>query len=210
MSGTSIFDTAAFIASSSDPALAAFLAQAPWLLPTRIETLVEQAVANASPGDYILAEGMAVHRSARIETGAIIKGPALIGPDCFVGAGAYLRGGCWLGPGCSLGPGVELKSSLLVSAVRLAHFNFVGDSIIGHDVNLEAGSIVANYRNERNGGEIRIATSSGIVATGVEKFGALIGDGCRIGANAVVAPGALLLPGTRVPRLGLVDQDPDA
>ncbi|WP_341678122.1 DapH/DapD/GlmU-related protein [Niveibacterium sp. SC-1] len=210
MSGATTIDFTAFIASIADPALAPFFVWAPWQLPPRIEALVEHAVAAASPEEYVVADGVAIHRGARVEAGAIFKAPALIGPDCFIGAGAYLRGGCWLGPGCSLGPGVELKSSLLVSAVRLAHFNFVGDSIIGHNVNLEAGSVVANYRNERNGGEIRIATASGVVATGVEKFGALIGDGCRIGANAVIAPGALLLPGTRVPRLGLVDQDPDA
>lgn len=74
-------------------------------------------------------------------------------------------------------------------------------------MNLEAGSIVANYRNERADKEIRIRRGGTLHGTGVEKFGALIGDRVRIGANAVIAPGALLLPGQVVPRLALVDQE---
>ncbi|MBX2835282.1 MAG: hypothetical protein KTR35_00425 [Gammaproteobacteria bacterium] len=42
--------------------------------------------------------------------------------------------------------------------------------------------------------------------TGTLKFGALIGDGCRIGANAVLAPGTILETDTVIPRLALVDQ----
>jgi bifunctional N-acetylglucosamine-1-phosphate-uridyltransferase/glucosamine-1-phosphate-acetyltransferase GlmU-like protein len=61
---------------------------------------------------------------------------------------AYLRAGVWLGEGCVVGPGAELTSSFLFAGSKLAHFNFVGDSILGNDVNLEAGSIVANHRNE--------------------------------------------------------------
>lgn len=44
------------------------------------------------------------------------------------------------------------------------------------------------------------------IETGVDKFGALVGDGVKIGANAVVAPGAFIAPGMVVPRLVLLDQ----
>jgi bifunctional N-acetylglucosamine-1-phosphate-uridyltransferase/glucosamine-1-phosphate-acetyltransferase GlmU-like protein len=91
---------------------------------------------------------------------------------------------------------------------KLAHFNFVGDSILGADVNLEAGSIVANFRNEAVDSEIRVRGGPGLVRTGARKFGALIGDRARIGANAVLAPGALIEPGQVVARLMLVDQAP--
>lgn len=91
---------------------------------------------------------------------------------------------------------------------KLAHFNFVGDSIFGSEVNLEAGSVVANYRNEFAGATIKIAHAEVILETGVSKFGALIGDGCKVGANAVIAPGAILKPKTIVKRLSLVDQYP--
>lgn len=124
----------------------------------------------------------------------------------FVAAGAYLRGGVYLGRQCIAGPSCELKSTFMLDGSKLAHFNFVGDSVIGERVNIEAGAIIANYRNELDGANIRIRHGDAVIETGVNKFGALVGDGCKIGANAVIAPGALLRPDTRIPRLGLVDQ----
>ena len=94
-------------------------------------------------------------------------------------------------------PGAELKSSFVFADSTLAHFNFVGDSILGSDVNLEAGAVVCNHRNEHG--------AAGLPAT-ARKFGALVGDGSRIGANAVLAPGTLLRPNSIVGRLELVDQ----
>jgi bifunctional N-acetylglucosamine-1-phosphate-uridyltransferase/glucosamine-1-phosphate-acetyltransferase GlmU-like protein len=124
-----------------------------------------------------------------------------------VAAGAYLRGGCWLAAGCTVGPGAELKSSFVFSESELAHFNFVGDSILGEGVNLEAGSIVCNFRNERDDKEVLVYLGGSLRRTGVQKFGALVGDRCRIGANAVIAPGALLGPGTVVARASSTDQE---
>jgi bifunctional N-acetylglucosamine-1-phosphate-uridyltransferase/glucosamine-1-phosphate-acetyltransferase GlmU-like protein len=133
-----------------------------------------------------------VHPDAVIEPGAIIKPPVVIGRGCFVAAHAYLRGGVVLADGVTVGPGVEVKASLIGPGSALAHFNFVGDSILGADVNLEAGAVIANCWNER--------PDAG------QKFGAVIGDHCRIGANAVLSPGTILKPHTIVERLALVDQ----
>ncbi len=94
----------------------------------------------------------------------------------------------------------------MLAGSKLAHFNFVGDSLIGENVNVEAGAIIANYRNELDGVDIKIRYADNVIETGIKKFGALVGDGCKIGANAVIAPGALLRPKTHVPRLGLIDQ----
>jgi acetyltransferase-like isoleucine patch superfamily enzyme len=84
--------------------------------------------------------------------------------------------------------------------------NFVGDSIIGSDVNLEAGAVVANHFNERPKQEIVLHVGGGNIRTGVVKFGALIGDHSRVGANAVLSPGTVLAPKSVVGRLKLVDQ----
>ena len=94
----------------------------------------------------------------------------------------------------------------MLAGSKLAHFNFVGDSIIGENVNFEAGSIVANYRNERQDKHITICRGVEVLKTGVEKFGAVLGDHVRIGSNAVVAPGAILDRNINVPRLALIDQ----
>jgi NDP-sugar pyrophosphorylase family protein len=177
----------------------------PWELTARSEDIVARLLTGVGT-EFSLADGVAVHTTATVERGAVLKGPAIIGAQCFVAAGAYVRDGCWLDARCTLGPGAELKSAFLFAGTNLAHFNFVGDSILGSEVNLEAGAIVANYRNEDSDRTIAIVLGERRIETGVRKFGAVIGDGARIGANAVIAPGAVLRPGRVVPRLGLVDQ----
>ncbi len=124
----------------------------------------------------------------------------------FIAASDLLRDGVFLKEGCIIGPAVELKTTFMFRGSKAAHLNFIDDSLIGADINLEAGSIVANYRNELDDKLIRIRLGDRVIETGVDKFGALIADGARIGANAVIAPGAVLSPGARVARLGLVDQ----
>lgn len=178
---------------------------APWTITQDAERHVRDAIATLGD-NYVVNGDIARHHGSSIENGALIKGPAIIGARCFVAAGSLLRGGSWLDSDCIIGPGAELKSSFLFRGTKLAHFNFVGDSIVGEDVNFEAGSIVANYRNEMADKVIRI----GAINTGVTKFGALIGDHARIGANAVIAPGAIIARNEIVRRLALVDQHPYA
>lgn len=107
-----------------------------------------------------------------------------------------------------VGISCEIKTSVLLEGCAVAHFNFVGDSIIGHDVNIEAGDIVANHYNERKDDTVYVNIDGKRVSTGLHKFGSLVGDDCRIGANAVLSPGTLLKPQTIVKRLELVEQDP--
>jgi UDP-N-acetylglucosamine diphosphorylase / glucose-1-phosphate thymidylyltransferase / UDP-N-acetylgalactosamine diphosphorylase / glucosamine-1-phosphate N-acetyltransferase / galactosamine-1-phosphate N-acetyltransferase len=194
-----------FIASVAQSALAPLAGATPWSMTQDAEQIVSEII-DACGVDFSMRDGVAVHRTARIETGASLKGPAFIGPNCFVASTALIRGGCWLERDVIIGPSAELKTSFVFAGSKLAHLNFVGDSVLGADVNVEAGAMIANYRNERTDKRIRIAGANGVIDTGVEKFGALIGDGTRIGANAVIAPGALLTPRTIVARLSLVDQ----
>ena len=179
----------------------------PWVMVAHAAPIVRGMLGSLPRQDFMVTDEIAVHRSATVEVGAVLKGPLILGPGCFVAAGAYLRGGNWVEAKCTFGPGAELKSSFVFAGTKLAHFNFVGDSVLGSDVNLEAGSIICNYRNERANREIRVRAGGELYATGVEKFGALVGDGCRIGANAVVAPGALLPPGVVVRRAALFDHE---
>jgi UDP-N-acetylglucosamine diphosphorylase / glucose-1-phosphate thymidylyltransferase / UDP-N-acetylgalactosamine diphosphorylase / glucosamine-1-phosphate N-acetyltransferase / galactosamine-1-phosphate N-acetyltransferase len=182
---------------------------APWEVTQNAEQHVIDAIEKLGP-EFVITGDIARHHSAVLEGGAIIKGPAIIGENCFIAAGSLLRGGCFLDSECIIeciiGPGSELKTSFLFHGTKLAHFNFVGDSLVGEDVNLEAGSIVANYRNEMIVKTIHIGT----INTHVTKFGAVIGDHARIGANAVIAPGAVIQCGQIIGRLALIDQHPDS
>lgn len=172
----------------------------PWAMVGRLaEWLPAAGLPERAPGIWADA-------SATIEPGAIVKPPVVLSARCFIAATAYLRGGGVLGRDVAVGPGVEVKASVVMSGSALAHFNFVGDSLIGRGVNLEAGAVIANHWNERDDEPVVLQASGRNIATGAPKFGAIVGDRCRIGANAVLSPGTVLAPGTVVPRLALIDQ----
>lgn len=196
-----------YIADISRSALAPWADLAPWALVTQAPAVVRQLLADLPADDYSVQGEIAIHRSAIVEPGALLKPPLIIGADCFIASGALLRGGCWLDAGCIIGPGAELKTSFVFSGSKLAHFNFVGDSVLGHGINLEAGSIVANYRNERDDKEVQVRVAGLLQRIGCDKFGALLGDQCRIGANAVLAPGAVLAPASVIGRGQVFDAE---
>ncbi len=183
-----------YVATCVSSPLARWAGSPPTKLTADAAAVVQHLLSGLSASNYSINDGIAVHRTATVETGATLKPPVIIGEHGLIAAGAYVRGGCWLAEGCTVGPGVELKSSFLFAGTVLAHFNFVGDSVLGADVNVEAGAVICNYRNERPVGHL-------------VKFGALVGDGSRIGANAVLSPGTILKPRSVVPRLALVDQE---
>ena len=180
----------------------------PWNITSNMTKVLLEKI-KALGADYRIFNDVAIHKTVAIDSHAILKGPAIISARCFIGANAYLRGGVFLGENVSIGPGCEIKTSFIFSHSAFGHFNYVGDSLVGAHVNLEAGAVVANHWNERADKIIRVSVEGQRYATGVEKFGALIGDHCKVGANAVLSPGTILLPNTIVKRLELVDQNPE-
>ncbi len=179
----------------------------PWLATINAPKLLTDVISQL-PSTYKIQEDIAVHETSHIEDGAIVKGPTLLGPNSFVAAGAYLRGGVFLDDDCIVGPGCEVKTTFMFKGSKIAHLSFVGDSILGSDVNIEGGAMVANYRNEMDDKEIRFVYDHRTISTQIDKFGALIGDGSKIGANSVIAPGALVSKNFKLPRLGKIDQHP--
>ena len=178
----------------------------PWQVPAQLQSILERLTASLDGSQYRNSAGVFIHNSAIIEAGAILKPPAVVSEGCFVASTAYIRGGVFLDRGVIVGPGCELKGSVIMSGTSLAHFNFIGDSIVGADVNVEAGAVVANHYNERKDKEVAVFIHGHEIRTGVNKFGALIGDRCRIGANSVLSPGTVLEPNAVVARLALISQ----
>lgn len=177
----------------------------PWEITQQLNVILYQQIAKLGE-DFHLNEGVAIHKSSTIETGVILKAPVIISADCFVASNAYLRGGVYLGKAVKIGTGCEIKTSLIFSNSTIAHFNFIGDCIIGSDVNFEAGAVTANHFNEREDKNIWIHYQSILMDTQVVKFGSLVGDHSKIGANAVLSPGTILPQGSIVKRLELIDQ----
>ena len=135
-------------------------------------------------GDVFIGEGTV------IEPGALIRGPVWIGRNCRIGHGAMIRENVIVGDGCVVGHSVELKNSLLFNGCDVPHFNYVGDSVLGHRVHLGAGAKPANYRLIRGNVNVRLADRK--IDSGLAKLGALIGDRTEIGCNAVLQPGTIL------------------
>lgn len=134
-------------------------------------------------------ESISIGKGTVIEPGVFIKGPCIIGKNCEIRHGAYIRGNVLVGDHCVVGHTTELKHSILLNHAKAAHFAFIGDSIIGNDVNLGAGVKCANLRLD--GTTISIKDGDRLIATGLRKFGAIIGDLCQIGCNVVINPGTL-------------------
>ena len=177
----------------------------PWNIVASVQNTVLQKIKSLS-SEFKIKQDIAIHKNAQIEENVTLKGPIIVSNGCFIGAHAYMRGGVYLAEKSIIGPGCEVKSSLIMSGSALAHFNFVGDSLIGSYVNMEAGSIIANHYNERLDKTIYVMLNKKKTKIEVTKFGALVGDHSKIGANAVLSPGTILLPESVVKRLELIEQ----
>lgn len=179
--------------------------ESPWDVISSVQNIVLQKIKSLS-SDYKIKNDIAIHKTAKLEEHVILKGPTIISAGCFIAAHAYMRGGIFIGENTVVGPGCEVKSSLIMSGSALAHFNFVGDSLLGSYVNLEAGSIIANHFNERLDKTIHVVIDKKKSKISATKFGAIVGDHSKIGANAVLTPGTILSPESIVKRLELIDQ----
>jgi UDP-N-acetylglucosamine diphosphorylase / glucose-1-phosphate thymidylyltransferase / UDP-N-acetylgalactosamine diphosphorylase / glucosamine-1-phosphate N-acetyltransferase / galactosamine-1-phosphate N-acetyltransferase len=141
-------------------------------------------------GKPFISSNVFVGRGTIVEQGAVLKGPAWIGENCHIRSGCYVRENVVVGDGVVMGNSCEFKNCILFDEVKAPHFNYVGDSILGHDAHLGAGVILSNVKLDH--GEIAVAAPEGHIATGLTKFGAIIGDRTEIGCNAVINPGSIL------------------
>jgi len=152
-------------------------------------------------GKPFISGAVFIGRGTVIEHGAMIKGPAWIGENCEIRNGCYIRENVIVGNGVIMGNSSEFKNCIVFDEAEVPHFNYVGDSIVGFKGHLAAGVILSNVRLDR--AEITVPHHSGIIPTGLRKFGAIIGDRAEIGCNSVLSPGSiigrncLMYPGTQ-------------
>ncbi|MBQ2719789.1 MAG: UDP-N-acetylglucosamine pyrophosphorylase [Clostridia bacterium] len=135
-------------------------------------------------------EGVLVSRSARVSPLATLEGPCIVGAGCELRPGAYLRGAVLLGEGVVIGNSSEVKNAVLLDGAAAPHYNYVGDSLLGYRAHLGAGAVLSNLRADRAPVTVRHAGAR--LATGLRKFGAVVGDYAEVGCNAVLCPGTVL------------------
>jgi bifunctional UDP-N-acetylglucosamine pyrophosphorylase / glucosamine-1-phosphate N-acetyltransferase len=154
-------------------------------------------------GAILIGERIDIGEGALVEGGATIKSPTIIGERTEVRQGAYIRGYCLTGKSCVIGHTTEVKHSIFLNDAKAGHFAYLGDSILGRDANLGAGTKFANLKFL--GGNVSIRTEEGMVDTGRRKFGAILGDEAQTGCNSVTNPGTIigkggiLMPNTTAP-----------
>lgn len=155
--------------------------------------------AHMSDRDIYIAEG------ARVEPGAYVLGPAYIGRGAVVRHGALVRENVIMLAGSVLGHASEAKNSLFLPGAHAPHFNYVGDSILGHRVNLGAGTKLSNLtvvseKDPVSGKRptIVLTWSGKQYDTGLAKLGAILGDDVQTGCNAVLNPGSIVGPGSLI------------
>lgn len=118
-----------------------------------------------------------------------------IGSGSSVGPYAHLRGDTVLGTDVRVGNFVEIKKSNLARSVKASHLSYLGDSVVGEDTNIGAGTITCNFDGKQKNGtqigkQVSIGSNSSLVAP------LSIGDGALTGAGSVVTHD--VPPGARV------------
>ena len=131
-----------------------------------------------------------IEQSAIVEPSTHFIGPCYIGNEAVIRHGAYVREYSWICSTAVVGHASEVKHSILLPGAKAPHFNYVGDSILGKAVNLGAGVKLSNLRND--GAEVYLRIGDDRRPSGLRKFGAILGEGCQLGCNAVTNPGTIL------------------
>lgn len=145
--------------------------------------------------DATIEGTVVIEEGATVEPGVVIEGPALVRSGATVGPNAYVRGATLVGEGATVGHAVEVKQSVLSAGATVAHLSYVGDSVLGRDVNFGAGTTVANLRHDDE--NVRVTVNGERVDTGRRKFGVVVGDRAKTGINTSLNAGVTLGVGAR-------------
>jgi NDP-sugar pyrophosphorylase family protein len=159
-------------------------------IPSYLQFRLKPGVLGQLVGKPFISNSVFVGRGTIIEQGAMLKGPAWIGENCHIRTGCYVRENVLIGHGVVMGNSCEFKNCIVFDEAQIPHFNYVGDSILGYRAHLGAGVILSNFKLDHS--EVAVAATDGNIATGLKKFGAIIGDRTEIGCNAVLNPGTIL------------------
>ena len=163
----------------------------PWEALPKIGEFIKKLGSTLSEEEYEKdGDDVWIARSAHVFPSAYIHGPAIIGKGAEVRHCAFIRGNALVGEGAVVGNSTELKNVVLFNKVQVPHYNYVGDSILGHRAHMGAGSITSNVKSDKK--LVKVHAPEGDLETGIKKFGAMIGDGVEVGCGSVLNPGTVV------------------
>lgn len=175
----------------------------PWEVLPHIGEFILTLGAGLSAEEYEQkGENVWIARSATIAPTASINGPCIIGKNAEVRQCAFIRGNAIVGENCVVGNSTELKNVILFNNVQVPHYNYVGDSILGYKSHMGAGSITSNVKSDKT--KVTIRYNDDVIATGLKKMGAILGNYVEVGCNSVLNPGTIIGSNTNVYPLSMV------
>ena len=161
-----------------------------WKLLDTLECLagaMESEILGSVDKSAVIIGRTVIGKGTVIKNGVRIEGPVYIGRNCVIGPNAFIRKHTSIGDDCRVGQGVEIKNSIVGDRTFISHLSYVGDSVIGENCNLAAGTIIANLRHNR--ANIKTMVNKKLIDTGRIKFGAVFGDNVKTGIGTLIYPG---------------------
>ena len=163
----------------------------PWEALPKIKDFIIELGNSLDPEEYEKrGENIWIHKLATVFDSAYIAGPCIIGKDTEVRQCAFIRGSALVGDNCVVGNSTELKNVIIFNNVQVPHYNYVGDSILGFHSHMGAGSITSNVKSDKT--LVHVKGADFDIATGMKKFGAMLGDYVEVGCNSVLNPGTVI------------------
>lgn len=167
----------------------------------RIETRIDGEIEN----NVIIKGKVVIEKGAVVKSGTYIEGPVYIGKNSVIGPHSYLREGTVMGSGTKAGASVEIKGSVIMEGTKVPHLSYVGDSVICEDVNLGAGTLIANLRFDEN--DVKMSIKGKMETSGRKKLGTIIGGHARTGINVTILPGVKIGSYARIYPGAIVNRD---
>lgn len=175
----------------------------PWEALPKISAYIMELGNSLDPEIYEKrGENIWVAKNAKVAPTAFLNGPLIIDEEAEIRHCAFVRGNAIVGKGSVVGNSTELKNVIIFNSVQVPHYNYVGDSILGYKSHMGAGSITSNVKSDKTLVVVKSDTEE--IATGLKKFGAMLGDHVEVGCNSVLNPGTVIGRNTNVYPLSMV------
>lgn len=150
-------------------------------------------------------ENIWVAKSAKVASTACLNGPLIIDEEAEIRHCAFIRGSAIIGKKSVVGNSTEIKNDILFNNVQVPHYNYVGDSILGYKAHMGAGSITSNVKSDKTLVVVKDCyDTKEKIATGLKKFGAMLGDYVEVGCNSVLNPGTIIGRNSHIYPLSMV------
>lgn len=177
----------------------------PWEVLPEISAFIVELGKTLDPEVYEQkGENVWIAKNAKVAPTAFINGPAIIDEEAEIRHCAFIRGNAIVGKGAVVGNSTELKNVVLFNKVQVPHYNYVGDSVLGYKAHMGAGSITSNVKSDKTLVVVKDKATGEEHATGLKKFGAMLGDEVEVGCNSVLNPGTVIGKHSNVYPLSMV------